>query len=97
MAAWAATTASASGRPTEHIQGDRVGAVHRDQAGELVPASDQGEAAGRPGQQRPHLVGVGGVVQHDQHPSVGEEASVEPDQGVVGQRAPLGHHAERIE
>jgi len=44
-----------------------VGAVHRDQAGELVPASDQGEAAGRPGQQRPHLVGVGGVVQHDQH------------------------------
>ena len=43
----------------------RVGAVGGDQAGELVAAGDQHQAAGRAGQQRADLVGVAGVVQHD--------------------------------
>ena len=33
-------------------------------------------AAGRAGQQRPDLLGVAGVVQHDQHPPAGQQAAV---------------------
>ena len=76
----------------------RVGAVGGDQAGQLVAAGDHDQAARRAGQQRADLLGVAGVVQHDQHPPAGEQAAV--------QRRPArprpagircGRHAERVE
>ncbi|CAM5518479.1 hypothetical protein STENM36S_05154 [Streptomyces tendae] len=43
----------------------------------LVPAGDQHTAPAATGQQRPHLRVGTGVVQHDQHPAVGEHAPVQ--------------------
>ena len=42
------------------------------------------QAAGRAGQQRPDLLGVAGVVQHDQHPPAGEQAAVQRGLRVAG-------------
>ena len=52
----------------QQVHRERVRALGRDQAGQVVAAGDQHEAAGRAGQQRAHLVGVAGVVEHHQHP-----------------------------
>ena len=55
----------------------RVGALGGDQAGELVAAGHHHQAARRAGQQRADLVGVAGVVEHDQHPPAGQQAAVQ--------------------
>ncbi len=53
---------------SEHVDRHRPRAVHRDQAAQVVPRRHDHPARRRPRQQRPHLVGRGGVVQHQQHP-----------------------------
>ncbi len=50
-------------------QRDRVGALV-DQTGQSTPAGHDHRAAGRAGQQRTHLLRIGGVVQKDEHPPV---------------------------
>lgn len=56
---------------SEHIQGEPAGAVAGDQPAEPVAAGDQHQTAWAGGQQRADLLGVAGIVQHDQHPPVG--------------------------
>ncbi|MDT4987309.1 MAG: hypothetical protein QOI74_1403 [Micromonosporaceae bacterium] len=52
------------------------------QVGEAAPAGDQHGAARRVGQQRAHLLGGRGVVQHHQGPGTGETAAVGGGAGV---------------
>jgi hypothetical protein len=78
----------------EQVQGQRHGAVQGDQTGQLVPAGDQDEAAGCAGQQRPHLLGVAGVVQDQQHPTAGQLGAVERELFVRVGRNGLGGHAQ---
>ena len=81
----------------QRVQAQRLGALCGDQGGELVPAGDDGQAAGRTGQQRADLLGVPGVVQHDQHPPRRQHAAVERGPGVEVGRDPGGGHPERAQ
>ena len=56
-------------RLAEQVERHRVRALGGDQAGELVAAGHQDQAAGRAGQQRPDLVGVAGVVERRSAPA----------------------------
>ncbi len=108
--AWAATIASASGSRAhcrieevvrvgvgQLVQGQRMRPLTDDQAGELVAAGDDDQAAGGTGQQWTDLAGVAGVVEEDQHPALGEHAAVQRRLGV--QRGGDAHRrdAERVE
>ena len=53
----------------EHVQGEALRAVAGDQAAEPVAAGDDGKAAGRPGQQRPDLLGAGSIIQARRAPA----------------------------
>lgn len=64
-------------RRGQQVQRQRAGTLGGDQPRQLVAAGHQDQAARRAGQQRPHLVGVTGVVQQHQHAPVGEQAAVE--------------------
>jgi hypothetical protein len=76
----------------EQVQRQRHGAVQGDQAGQLVATGDQHQAPGRAGQQRPHLLGVPGIVQDHQHPPAGQVGAVERDLLVwVRRNLPRGH------
>jgi hypothetical protein len=57
----------------EHVDHEMGGAV---QAGQPAAAGDETAAAGRIGQQRAHLLLVGGVVQHHQGPASGDPVPV---------------------
>ena len=81
----------------QRVQAQRLGALGGDQGGELVPAGDDGQAAGRTGQQRADLLGVPGVVQHDQHPPRRQHAAVQRGPGVEVGRDPGGGHPERAQ
>jgi hypothetical protein len=59
----------------QQVQVEAPGAVAGDQPGERVTAGYHHVALGMAGQQRPHLLHRGGVVQHDQHLPAGEEAA----------------------
>jgi hypothetical protein len=50
--------------------------VPRDQPGQVVPAGHQRHAGAATGQQWAHLIGVAGVVEHDQHLPVGHQRPV---------------------
>nr|BFE85661.1 hypothetical protein GCM10020093_082620 [Planobispora longispora] len=67
-------------RRGEDVHGQGAGAV---QIGEPAPAGDQGEAPGRAGEQVPHVLGVGRVVEDQQHPAAGEFRA--PERGPPGQ------------
>lgn len=77
-------------RGVEGTQRQRVGAVRGDQPGQGVAAGDDGEAAGRAGQQRPYMVAVAGVVQDDEDPPPGQHTAVEGGLGVHAVRYPVG-------
>ena len=81
----------------EQVQVERVGPVGGDQAGELIAAGHEHQAAGCAGQQRAQLFGVPRVVQHDQHAPAGDQAPVEPDLGVQGGRDAVRRHGKRVE
>jgi hypothetical protein len=78
----------------QDVQVEPAGAVQGDQRGEPVPAGDQDLAARRPRQQRPHLLGPGGVVQHDQHPPPAQQRPVHPGDLVLLRREVRGGHPE---
>jgi hypothetical protein len=67
------------------------------QTRQAAPAGDQHQAAGGAGQQRRHLLLAARVVQHDQDPPVGEDASPQPAAVVQLGRDPFGAHAERAQ
>jgi hypothetical protein len=81
-----------------HVQPHGVRAVGGHQPGEPPPAGDQHGAARRPGQQRRDLGGVAGVVEHDEHPAVRDEAAVQRRLAVgVGRQRTLRHAQARQE
>lgn len=61
----------------QKVQRQRMGGLGGDQAGQPIAAGDQDEAAGGAGQERPDLVGVPGVVQHEKHGLVGQVGAVQ--------------------
>nr|WP_232075338.1 hypothetical protein [Phytohabitans suffuscus] len=81
----------------EQVQRHGVRAVGGDETGQLVAAGDDDRAAGRAGQQRADLVGVAGVVEHDQHAFAGYQGAVQADLRVqaVGDRR--GWHTECLQ
>ena len=81
----------------EHVEGQAVGAVAGEQAGQPVPAGDQHQAAGAARQQRADLVGVDGVVQHHQHPPVGQQRPVPAGRRLHVDRDLFGRLAERTQ
>lgn len=64
---------------------------------ELVAAGDDGQAAVRGGQQRTHLLGVAGVVQHDEDASPGQESAVRRGLRVQFRGNVTHGHAEGVE
>ncbi|GAA2875949.1 hypothetical protein GCM10020220_076820 [Nonomuraea rubra] len=81
----------------EQPQRQRAAALRRDQAGQLGPAGDQRQAAGRAGQQRAYLVGVEGVVEQDEHAAPGQQAAVEPCLRLQRGGDQLGRHLEGVQ
>lgn len=61
----------------EHAERDGGGAVQADQADEPVAAGDDGEAVRRGGQERPDLLGVARVVEHDEDAAARQHGAVE--------------------
>src|SRR4051794_19257843 len=59
----------------EDVGAEPRGAVPRAQVTERVPAGDQPLAAGPGTEQRQPLVGIGGVVEDDEYPPVGEQVT----------------------
>jgi hypothetical protein len=79
------------------VQGEDARPHRGDQAVKPVPAGDHDGAPPAAGQQRPHLVGVAGVVQQDQHPLPGQDAAVQ-GRLRVGRLRDLGtRHAQRLQ
>lgn len=74
-----------------------MGAFGGDQTGKLVAAGHQHQAPRGARQQRAHVVGVTGVVQHDQHPFPSEQAAVEGALGLQSDRDPLWGHSEGVQ
>ena len=66
----------------EQVQGKRAGTFRGDQAHEVVAAGHDGQAPWRTRQQRPDLLGVSGIVEHDQHSAPGELAAIQRRLGV---------------
>ena len=77
----------------EAADGEGVGL----QQAQRPPAGDHGRAAAHPGQQRTHLCGGLGVVEHDQDPAPDEAIVVEPPPGLLLRRHLPGPDAERGE
>lgn len=65
--------------------------------GQPPAAGHQDGGSGAARQQRRHLLGVRGVVQHDQHPPVREQSPVEPGQRLLVSRRRSRIHAERAD
>jgi hypothetical protein len=84
-------------RRRQQVQGDRMGTLGRDQAGELVAAGHQRQAPRRGREQRADLIRIPGVVQHDQHPPAGEQAPVEADLPREARRLAIGRHPQRLQ
>ncbi|WP_250029387.1 hypothetical protein [Paractinoplanes maris] len=70
---------------------------HRGQTRQAPTAGDQGQAAGRARQQRPDLLGGGGVVEHDQDPPVGQLMVVGGGQRVEPVRDAVAGHVEQAQ
>ncbi|GAA4260805.1 hypothetical protein GCM10022255_090910 [Dactylosporangium darangshiense] len=83
--------------PVEQIQRKRHGALAGDQAPEAVAAGDDDQATGRARQQGPHLRGVAGVVEHDEHAAAGDGAAVQRGLRVQPGRHSVGGHPEPVE
>jgi hypothetical protein len=81
----------------EQAQRERVGAIGGDQAGELVAAGDQDQAAGGAGQQGADLVGVAGVVQQHQHALARQQAAVQTHSRLRADRDSLGRDLQRVQ
>ena len=71
--------------------------MRRGQPAQVVAARDQHQTRGRAGQQRPHLVGVAGVVEHDQHPLARQPRAVERAERVLVGGHLVVRHAERVQ
>jgi len=84
-------------RGVEHVEGEVTGAVVGDQAAKPVPAGDQHDAARAAGQQRADLLGVAGVVEHDQHPPVGQQRAVLGRRRLRLERHLFCRHAEGLQ
>ena len=82
---------------TQQVQVHRVGALGDDQAAQLITAGHDDQAARRAGQQRPNLVFFGRVVQQDQHPPPGEQASVQRRLGLQAERNLLRRDPEGVQ
>jgi hypothetical protein len=81
----------------QQVERDRPRTLAGHQAGQLAAAGDQHQAGGAGRQQRADLVGVARVVQHDEHPPVGQQPAVEGGPGVQAGRDPVRWHGERVE
>ena len=81
----------------QYVQDDGLGAVGGDQAGELVAAGDDDQAAWCAGQQRADLVGAAGVVEHDQGFGAGQAAAVYRLAAVEGGRDLGGGDGQGVE
>lgn len=81
----------------QYVQGQPLRAVPRGQAGEAVPAGHHGQAAGRPGQQRPDLVGGVRVVEQDQYSPAGQAGAVEGGRLAGIGRNQLPRYAQRTQ
>ena len=82
-------------RRGERVECDVHGAVPGDQTPEPVPAGHDHDAAGAAGQQRPHLLGGARVIEHNEHPPVGERGAVERGCAIQVGRDLVGADAER--
>ena len=82
--------------PGEQVQVQRVRTMPGDQAGEVVSAGHDGQAAGRAGQQRAYLPGVARVVEDHEHPPAGQQAAVQRHLVIQADRDPLRRHGERL-
>ncbi len=63
----------------QQVKEQRLSPFDRDQAGQLIAAGDQDQAAGSARQQRPHLPGIASVVEQDEHALAGQPAAVQID------------------
>ena len=63
----------------KRAQPQRPGSFGGGEPGQRGPAGHDGQAPRAAGQQRPHLRGVTGVIQNDQHPPPGQHAAVQPE------------------
>ena len=81
----------------EHIQGERERALGGDQAGELVAAGHDDQAAGAGRQQRADLVDVPGVIQQHQHPLAGQQAAVQARLRVQAGGDPGRRHGQGVQ
>jgi hypothetical protein len=79
----------------QYVQVELGRAVEGDQPAQPVAAGDQDQAAGAGRQQRADLLGVAGVVQHDQHAPVRQHAAVQRRRLVHPIGNLLGRHAQR--
>ena len=81
----------------EDVKAQEPGAIGGDQPGELAAAGDD-DQAGRAGRQEwPDLTTVAGVVQHDQHPLLCQQAAVQASLGIRACRDALRRYAKRIQ
>src|SRR6185437_2930853 len=74
-----------------------MGALGGDEADQQVTAGDEHQRARGARQEGPHLLGITRVVQHDEHSSTSDEASIERRLFIWFGRSPLGWYAEGFE
>src|SRR6266511_5593210 len=61
----------------EYLKVETASAVAGDQAAEPVATGHHDDAVARTGQQWPYLVGAVGVVEHDEHATVGQQTAIQ--------------------
>ncbi|HVR09199.1 MAG TPA: hypothetical protein VMW75_14210, partial [Thermoanaerobaculia bacterium] len=81
----------------QDVEADQPGAVGGGQPRELAAAGDEHQAAGAGWQQRPHLLFITGVVQHDKHSPVRQQAPVQYCARLRVRRNPLGRNAKGVQ
>ena len=78
-------------------QWERSGALGGDQPQQPVAAGDDQPSRVATRKQRPDLLGVPGIVQHDEDSSVGDQAPVETDLLRQAHRNPMGRNGQRVQ
>jgi hypothetical protein len=81
----------------EQVEVEQPGPLGHGETGQLAAAGHDHQAAGRAGQQRPHLGGVPGVVEHDQQPPAGHQTEIQSGLRIWVLRNPFGGHLQGIQ
>ena len=81
----------------QHVQADQPRPVGGAQPAQLAAAGDQHQAARAGRQQRPHLPLIAGVIGHDQHPLLRQQAAVQATLGLGAAWNAFGRHAEGVQ